>query len=186
MRKSVDHVNKSRDAGADDVLEQVHQLMHLVRSQQYRTLREAPGAVTHMESKVLGFFARHPGATLSELVAHSGRDKGQLARLVSGLRERGLLEGTVDEGDRRNLRLQLTQAGVEADQALRRQRRRLSAVAVKGLDDEERRQLSALLERVRANVEAAGSVVPEEAGTQGIATRAARASGRSGSPPARG
>jgi DNA-binding MarR family transcriptional regulator len=160
MRKSVDHVNKSRGGGADDVLEQVHRLMHLVRSQQYRVLKEASEGVTHMESKALGFFARHPGATLSELVAHSGRDKGQLARLVSGLRERGLLEGRVDEGDRRNLRLHLTEAGHAADQALRRRGRRLAAVAVKGLDEAEKRQLSALLERVRANLEAAGEENP--------------------------
>jgi DNA-binding MarR family transcriptional regulator len=119
-------------------------------------LRDSPQAVTHMESKVLGFFGRHPGATQSELAAHSGRDKGQLARLVSGLRERGLLEAQVDESDRRSVRLRLTDAGEQAAEALRRQARRLAGVAVKGLSEEERRQLSGLLERVRANLEGAG------------------------------
>ena len=156
MRRSVDSVNKSPAAGADDVLEQVHGLMHLVRSRQHRVLQGSPEAVTHMESKVLGFFARHPGATQKDLVGHSGRDKGQLARLIGGLRERGLLQASVDEDDRRNLQLQLTAAGQAADQALRRQARKLSAVAVKGLSEQEKEQLSALLERVRANLEAAG------------------------------
>lgn len=153
MARSVEYVNKTRDAGADDVLEQVHGLMHLVRARQVRALREAGRELTPMESRVLGFFGRHPGATLSELVAHSGRDKGQLARLVAALRERGLLEARVDEADRRNQRLALTEAGNEAHQALRRQARRISAVAVKGFSEADRQRLRELLGRVRANLE---------------------------------
>lgn len=147
MRKPVD--------AADDVLERIHAVMHLYRAQQYRVRRDEPDAVTHMESKVLGFFARHPGATQSDLVAHSGRDKGQLARLIAGLRERALLEARTDEADRRSVRLQLSAAGQAADQALRRQARRLAGVAVKGLTEAEQDQLAALLDRVRANLEQA-------------------------------
>ncbi|MBC5783820.1 winged helix-turn-helix transcriptional regulator [Ramlibacter sp. USB13] len=144
---------KAREPGTDDVLEQVHGLMHLVRARQFRALRESGQELTHMESRVLGFFGRNPGGTLSELVAHSGRDKGQLARLVAGLRERGLLEARVDEADRRNQRLHLTGAGSEAHQALRRQARKLSTVAVKGLSDAEKAQLQSLLARLRANLD---------------------------------
>lgn len=151
MRKLVDHVNGKGEAA--DVLELVHAVMHLYRAQQLRVLRDTGQAVTHMEGKVLGFFARHPGATQSDLVAHSGRDKGQLARLVTGLRERGLLEARVNEEDRRSVQLQLTPDGEAASQALRRQGRRLSAAAVQGFSEHERAQLLALLERVRANLE---------------------------------
>ena len=34
----------------------------------------------------MGFFARHPGATLSDLAAHSGRDKVQLIALLGRLK----------------------------------------------------------------------------------------------------
>ncbi|HEX2546362.1 MAG TPA: MarR family transcriptional regulator [Ramlibacter sp.] len=157
MRKSVDLVNqKAGRPPADDVLEQMHGLMHLYRAQQVRVLRDAPLQVTHMEMKVLGFFARHPGATQSELVAHSGRDKGQLARLVAGLRERGLLDAQADEGDRRTVRLQPSADGQAVHQALRRRAKKLAAAAVTGLTDQEHQQLRALLDRVRANLEAAG------------------------------
>ncbi|HZY18318.1 MAG TPA: MarR family winged helix-turn-helix transcriptional regulator [Ramlibacter sp.] len=152
MRKSVDHVNKRDSDPAGTVLDLVHSVMHLSRAQQFRALREAEHGVTHMESKVLGFFARHPGATPSELVAHSGRDKGQLARLIQGLRERGLLEARADTQDRRILRLQLTSQGDAALQAVRRQGRQLATVAVKGLTVDERTQLVALLARVQANL----------------------------------
>jgi DNA-binding MarR family transcriptional regulator len=142
---------------ADDVLELVHTVMHLYRSQQFKLLRDADQGITHMESKVLGFFARHPTATQSDLVAHSGRDKGQLARLINGLKDRGLLEAHVDDADRRSVRLQLTTAGKAANQELRRQARRLSTVATKGFAEVDRAQLLALLNRVRDNLEAAQS-----------------------------
>jgi DNA-binding MarR family transcriptional regulator len=152
MPKAVDLVNqKPREAA--DVFESIHAVMHVFRSQQYRALRDGPHDVTHMESKVLAFFAGRPGATQSELVAHSGRDKGQVARLIGGLKARGLLEARVDEADRRNVRLQLTRDGRAVQQVLQRQGRRLADLAVKGLSATERRELVALLDQVRANLE---------------------------------
>ena len=151
MRKTVDLVNQG--ANPDEVLEAIHGLMHAYRARQFQAAREAPGGVTHMEGKVLRFFARHPGATQSGLAAESGRDKGQLARLVGGLRERGLLEARADEEDRRNVRLHLTAAGQAADEALRRRGRRLAAVAVQGIDVPERLHLLATVARMRANLE---------------------------------
>jgi DNA-binding MarR family transcriptional regulator len=156
MARLVELVNKAHGAGADDVLEQVHALMHLVRARQFRALRESGQELTHMEARVLGFFGRHPGGTLSEIVAHSGRDKGQLAKLVGSLRERGLLEARVDEADRRNQRLHLTAAGQEAHRSLRRQARRVAGVAVKGFSEADKAQLQDLLARMRANLEEPG------------------------------
>ena len=153
MRKPVDIVNR-KDMPADEaVLELVHAVMHQFRSQQYRALEGGTHDITHMESKVMGFFARHAGATQSDLAQHSGRDKAQLARLIKGLRERGLLSGEADAADRRNMRLQLTEAGQAIQRALRTQGRKLEARAVAGLDAEQRRQLVELLQQVRRNLE---------------------------------
>ncbi|RYE93689.1 MAG: MarR family transcriptional regulator, partial [Oxalobacteraceae bacterium] len=82
--------------------------MHLYRTQQHRSLRGAQHDLAHMEIKVLGFFARHPGGSPSDLVAHSGRDKAQVARQIRALRERGLLDVQADELDRRSSRLSLS------------------------------------------------------------------------------
>lgn len=155
MRKQVDHVNQKGDA-SDDALELMHAVMHLYRARQYRAVRDAAGELTHLEGKVLGFFARHPGSTQRDLAEHSGRDKGQLARLVGGLKERGLLQAQVDEGDRRSVRLQLTAEAQAVHQALNRQSQRLAKVAVAGMSQAEKQQLVELLQRVRANIEAAG------------------------------
>ena len=152
MRNKVDIVNQSTDAPEDDVLELVHAVMHDYRSLQYRILRDGPHDITHMDAKVLGFFARRPGATQRDLVEHSGRDKAQLARLIKGLREQGLLAAEADPDDRRNQRLSLTAAGEDVQKTLKQQARRLSAKAVTGLDVDERTRLQSLLTRVKDNL----------------------------------
>jgi len=156
MRKSIDNVNHQDPALDEGVLGLIHTLMHQYRSLQYRFLRDGPHDITHMDGKVLGFFERHPGATQSDLAQRSGRDKAQLARLIKGLRERGLLDGVADAEDRRNIRLSLTEAGQALQQELARQASALSAQAVAGLAAPERAQLLALLQRVKRNLDAAG------------------------------
>mgnify|MGYP003641826676 CR=1 FL=1 len=151
MEKEVDHVNQSGFAPDGDVLEAIHDLMHRVR---HRQLDAATGELNPMEARVLGFFARHPGATQSALVAYSGRDKGQLARLVNGLKEKGLLDAQPDDADRRVMRLTLTEQAHVLHAQVRRQRKRLAAAAVQGFSAEERAQLMAMLTRIRANLDA--------------------------------
>ena len=158
MPKTIDNVNhkrKSSENSSDyDVLELIHAVMHQYRSQQYRALRDGPHDITHMDSKVLGFFGNHAGATQSDLAQHSGRDKAQLARLIKGLRDRELLAAEADESDRRNVRLSLTADGIAVQRALHLQAKRVSAKAVAGLSAEERQQLAALLQRVKDNLDA--------------------------------
>jgi DNA-binding MarR family transcriptional regulator len=154
MRKQVDQVNQQPIQAGGEVLEAIHAIMHLYRSQQHRSLREGQHDLAHMEAKVLGFFARHPGATPSDLVAHSGRDKAQVARLIRGLRERGLLDAQADEADRRSTRLSLSEAGRELYTALHRNDGKLAETALAGMSDEEASILLDLLRRLRANLEA--------------------------------
>jgi DNA-binding MarR family transcriptional regulator len=137
---------------SENLLDLIHTVMHEYRSVQYRFLRNGPHDITHMDGKVLEFFASRPGATHGDLVAHSGRDKAQLARLVKGLRERGLLHGEVDAADRRSVRLSLTASGKEVCATLRQQAKRLSKKAVAGLSATEEEQLKILLRKVRSNL----------------------------------
>ena len=149
----VDIVNKNSSDSAEEVFDSIHVIMHLFRSGQYHVLRGTGQSLTHMEGKILGFFARNPGGTLRDLVAHSGRDKGQLARLIKSLKDQGMLEARKCEGDRRSVCLHLTAGGCAVHQTLQQQLERLAEVAVTGLSTEERRQLIALLQKVRANLE---------------------------------
>jgi DNA-binding MarR family transcriptional regulator len=151
---SVDKVNRKPVKTSDEVFDLIHTIMHLFRSQQYRGLPDGSHHLTHMEGKLLGFFARYPGATLSDLVAHSARDKGQLARLIKSLKEEDLLSVQKDQKtDRRSVGLELTGAGHAVHRTLHRQSERLAMLAVKDLDSEKRRQLLVLLRQVRSNLE---------------------------------
>jgi DNA-binding MarR family transcriptional regulator len=153
MRSKVDKVNQKPSSPAVEVLERVHDIMHLYRSTQQRSLRAGPHDLAHMEIKVLGFFARRPGATQSDLAAHSGRDKAQLARLVRGLRDRGLLEAVADEADKRSSRLSLSEEGKAMFAALHVHDGALAEAALAGIPEAERATLLDLLARVRANLE---------------------------------
>lgn len=141
---------------ASAVFEAIHSIMHQYRVLQYRALRDGLHDVTHMESKALAYFAHHPGATQSDLMAHSGRDKAQLARLVRGLRDKGLLDAVVDEADRRSTRLHVTEAGKAISRSVQKSGEQLAQVAAAGLDEAERRQLLALLDKVRVTLDAQG------------------------------
>lgn len=137
---------------SDEVMDLVHTLMHRFRSLQYQALRDTAQDLTHLETKVLLFFARRPGATQSDLAQHSGRDKAQLAKLIKSLRERGLLDAVPDPQDRRNILLELSEQGREVQRHLAQQARRLGAQAVAGLAAAEQRELVALLRRVQDNL----------------------------------
>ncbi|GGP27116.1 hypothetical protein GCM10010971_29350 [Silvimonas amylolytica] len=117
-------------------------------------MRDDAQELTHMEHKAMGFFARHPDATQSDLVAHSGRDKAQLARLIKGLKDRGLLDAQPDAADRRNVRLRLSAAGEQLFAAARQQARQVADLGVAGLSAAQCTQLLAALSVLRDNLEA--------------------------------
>lgn len=151
--KSDDKVNHRRDPNLDGVLDLIHAIMHQFRSRQFQALRGDEHELTPMDGRVLGFFARHPASTQSDLARHSGRDKAQLTRLVAGLRERGLLHGEADAADRRNTRLSLTEAGHAIHQRLKRQAETLNRQAMSGLSPEQQQSLRSLLLQVRTNLD---------------------------------
>jgi DNA-binding MarR family transcriptional regulator len=151
--ESNDNVNHCREQRQDAVLELVHTIMHQYKTRQFQALRDGQHELTHMEAKVLGYFSRHPGATQSDLSKHSGRDKAQLARLITALRERGLLQGEADAADRRNTRLSLTSAGHAIERAAQREAEILNEQAVRGMSAEQQQALQALLVQVKRNLD---------------------------------
>jgi DNA-binding MarR family transcriptional regulator len=148
MASKVNKVNQS-----EQVFDAIHSIMHLFRARQLRGLRDQPHELTHMEYKALGFFARHPGATQGDLVAHSGRDKAQLARLLKGLRDKALLEAAPDHSDRRITRLTLSPQGRQLFDSLHDLGLQTSTVALAGMNADQLTELQALLRQIRANLE---------------------------------
>jgi DNA-binding MarR family transcriptional regulator len=145
---STKNQNAAEPAG-ETVFEQMHEIMFLFRSLLQQRLREDGDEIPGMASKVLGFFARHPGCTQMKLVQHSGRDKGQVARLVKDLTERGFLQrGDAAMGQRRGLKL--TEQGLVMHRRLQRQRSQLANKLIAGLSTQELGQLNKLLAKLKA------------------------------------
>ncbi|MDE1170679.1 MAG: winged helix DNA-binding protein [Verrucomicrobium sp.] len=149
---NVDNVKETAGAEAVEVFELIHSLMHLFRAEQYRALRGGPHDLSHMEGKVLGFFAERPGAMLRDAVLWSGRDKGQLARIIRTLKGQGLLAEQADPSDRRSVRLRATPEGRAIHLSLRRRLKRLSEAAVSGLGAKERREVARLLGKIKGGL----------------------------------
>lgn len=141
---------------SSDVLETIHSVMHLYRARQFRELRDGPHELTHMEFKVLAFFARHPGGTQRDLVAHSGRDKAQIARLIQGLRQRDLLDGQSDPHDKRSICLHLTAYGQEVFSVVEHSGHRMSELAVSGLTEHEQQRLLEMLQQIQQSLGSEG------------------------------
>jgi DNA-binding MarR family transcriptional regulator len=151
--ESNDNVNHCSEPRPDAVLELVHTIMHQYKTQQFQALRDGQHELTHMEAKVLSYFGNRPGTTQSDLARHSGRDKAQLTRLITALRERGLLQGEADAADRRNTRLSLTDAGRAIQQAAQREAEILNAQAVRGMSAQQQQALLELLQQVKQNLD---------------------------------
>lgn len=153
MTKLVDSVNQN-EPSPDDLLEAIHALRHLFVGKQYKA-SSGDLDLSHAAGKALSFLSRNPGATQKDLSAYFSRDKGQIARLTAGLKERLFIESGEDTADRRIQRLYLTERGREARAENDRKRARLAKIAVAGLRAEDRKRLMALLSRIRENLEQA-------------------------------
>jgi len=138
---------------AGPVFEAIHAVLHRYRVSIAQELRTDSRALTHMELRVLGFFAKQPGMTLSALVEHSGKDKAQLARLVRDLRDKKLLQAEADKEDRRITRLQLTEAGKLTHASAQAHQRAVQTRAIAGLSADECAQVKHLMDRICRNLE---------------------------------
>jgi len=75
---------------------------------------DVPGRCTKTHFKALKILENHDGLSLSELSSRMNMEKGSVSPVVHTLVEQGFCERSRDAGDRRVLRLHLTEAGREA------------------------------------------------------------------------
>ena len=106
--------------------------------------------------------ARNPGISLQEL-AHLGYfDNGTATRAVQKLVDKGFVQVTTDEKDRRIRRLQVTEEGLSALEAMRALKREWRAAVMQGFTEEEQRTLSQLLDRLVENTQAHLAALAQE------------------------
>lgn len=134
------------------VFDSLHTLIHLYRSHMHQAMQQLSLDLSHMECKTLMFFAHHPGATLSELVTHSMRDKGQLARVIHQLTARQLLAEQKDPDDKRRTMLQLTPQGEQLYAQLQQVSQTIRQQAMTGMSDSDGEMLVALIQTLVDNL----------------------------------
>ena len=90
--------------------------------------------------------------SVTELARAAYLHPGAMTRLLDKLEARGILERVADPSDRRALHIHLTDAGQAIWRDIDQCGQRVREAALHGLDTAEREQLTALLERVRDNL----------------------------------
>lgn len=138
-----------------DVFELLHDLMHLFRARLLQSLQELDAELTFNEFRILMHTGRHPGITQKELVEHSHTDKAQMARTLSQLQDKGLLERSASEADKRVRCLQLSTQGLALFEQLRQQRERIAEDLLSAFPAAEQQQLRALLQYALDSVQGA-------------------------------
>ena len=128
-----------------DVFELLHDLMHLFRARLLQSLQELDAELTFNEFRILMHTGRHPGITQKELVEHSHTDKAQMARTLSQLQDKGLLDRSASEADKRVRCLQLSAQGLALFTQLRSKREEIAAQLLGNFPPEQQVQLRALL-----------------------------------------
>lgn len=144
MAHKVDLVNQS-DAAA--LFELFHEVVHAFKTTLQTAIAGDEAGLAVMEARALGFIARHDGASAGDLVKGSGRDKGQIARLLGELVDRGLV-ARAEGSDRRTHTLRLTAEGKAVHRRLERRRRRAAAAMFASFSPAERATLAELLSRL--------------------------------------
>jgi len=136
-----------------DVFEVMHQLVHAYRTQMLCNIQLTHPELTLNEMRALMFVGTHPGVTQRELAAHSGADKGLIARLVGSLIDKGWLFRELHETDKRSNRLILSAEGAAIYQSLHVCGQAISSTLLSGLDHRDQRQLLTLAYRAASNIE---------------------------------
>lgn len=139
---------------AADVFEVLHDLLHLFRARLLQSLEAVQPGLTFNEFRILMHTGRHPGITQKELVEHSHTDKAQMARTLAQLQDKGWLERSASEADKRVRCLQLSTRGQQLFDQLRSRREQIATELLSDFPAAQQALLHDLLLQARDSAQA--------------------------------
>ena len=139
---------------AADVFEVLHDLLHLFRARLLQSLEAVQPGLTFNEFRILMHTGRHPGITQKELVEHSHTDKAQMARTLAQLQDKGWLERSASEADKRVRCLQLSAQGQQLFDQLRHRREQIATELLSDFPEAQQGLLHELLLQARNSAQA--------------------------------
>jgi DNA-binding MarR family transcriptional regulator len=121
--------------------------------------------VTALQWRLLAYLARNEGSNQVKLAEFLEVEPITLSRMIDRLADAGMLSRRRDPDDRRAWRLYLEAKSLPLIDELRAASAQLAETAQEGLSEEERKQLSELVERMRQNLSRKTSDItqPEQA-----------------------
>lgn len=136
------------------VLDAMHNLTLAYRRQMRAALHAQALPLTANELKVMLYVGHHPMCTHKDLVAYTGTDKAQVARLLQQMETHGWLERVPHPQDKRSRCLRLSAQGTEAFTALRAHRSSLGMQMLAGWSEAEQQQLLNSLRQMHSQLAA--------------------------------
>ena len=134
-------LRQARDAMWQRMAVELEALGHELTFSQYITLKKLAGEVS----------------SVTDLARAADVNPGAMTRLLDKLEAKGLIARSADASDRRALNIELTESGLAIWQDINQCGKRVREVALAGMDEDERAQLTRLLARVRDNLSLSGS-----------------------------
>lgn len=139
---------------AAEVFEVLHDLLHLFRARLLESLEAVQPGLTFNEFRILMHTGRHPGITQKELVEHSHTDKAQMARTLAQLQDKGWLERSASEADKRVRCLQLSTRGQQLFDQLKSRREQIATELLSDFPAAQQALLHDLLLQARDSAQA--------------------------------
>ncbi|WP_370680599.1 MarR family winged helix-turn-helix transcriptional regulator [Comamonas sp. GB3 AK4-5] len=138
------------------VLDTLHDLTLAYRRQMRATLeaQALPLPLTPNELKILLYVGRNPLCTHKDLVAYTGADKAQVARMLQQMETAQWLERVPHPQDKRSRCLRLSAQGETAFTALRNHRNQLGEQMLQTMPAAQQRELLAGLRQMHAQLHA--------------------------------
>ncbi len=117
--------------------------------------------LTPGQPKILDFLMYHDGAIQKDIAKFCHIEPASLTSILNGMESKGYVKRRNSGKDRRSLHVYLTETGKKYSDRLSREFAKIESEALKGLSEEEVRQLRDLLSRVYENM----SDIQKEEGT---------------------
>ena len=137
-----------------EIFEVLHELLHRFRARMRQSMESVHPSLTFNEVRILMQTGRRPGITQKDLVEHSHTDKAQMARMLAQLQEKGWLERSASEADKRVRCLQLSPAGEQLFVQLKARREEVATQLLKGFPVSQKDELLQLLKQALLNAKA--------------------------------
>lgn len=139
---------------AEDVADLLGQIGRAFRGRLSRLPLEGGPPLTAPQRDVLAKIGRKPGRGPHEVAEASGRDRGQVTRVVNELAAMGLVTKARSQQDRRAVSLRLSQEGEAVFARMLAQRAALSAAMLAEVTQAEQAELKTSLRKIASALRA--------------------------------